>query len=77
MTKKLGSLWQHKTKEGRTYFTGTIEVVIGQPLKIVALKNDKKNSDKSPDWNIVLSEPKKEGSNQNIKTIKIENKDDF
>ena len=66
--KKIGYAYTHK-KGDKTYLSGQVEIVIGHPTKIVLFKNDQKKSAKSPDWNIVLSEP--------IKNIKIENKDDF
>lgn len=59
VSKKIGALWQKK-KDNKTYLTGTIEVIAGQPTKIIVFKNDKKEKPIQPDWNIVLSSiPKK------------------
>lgn len=59
MARKIGSLWQHK-KDNKTYLTGSIELMVGNPTKIVIFKNEKKEANsKQPDWNIILSEEKK------------------
>ena len=57
MTRKIGSLWQHKSKDDKTYLAGNLEVIIGQQIKIAVFKNEKKSGNQ-PDWNIVLSEEK-------------------
>ena len=69
---KLGALWQHKTKEGKTYLTGNIEVIAGFPTKIVIVKNDKKEKPTHPDWSILLSVPKSEGKKPFITAEKIQ-----
>jgi len=58
--KKIGSLWLQKTKDGtdRQYMAGKIETIFGD-IKIVVFKNEKKESNKHPDYNILLSEPQK------------------
>lgn len=56
---KLGCLWEKIGKKG-TYFTGVIKID-GVETKLVVFKNDRKESDKHPDYQIYLSEPKKEG----------------
>lgn len=67
MAKKLGALWRHQMKDGKTYFTGTIEIVVGVPTKIVLFPFEQKNLpaskndiNKKPAYNIYLSEPKKD-----------------
>ena len=60
MAKRIGALWQKK-KENRTYLTGNVEVVAWIKTPIIIFKNDKKEvGSKQPDWNIMLSEPRKE-----------------
>lgn len=51
---EIGALW---VKEGRKgpYMTGTIN---GE--KVVLFKNGNKNSEKSPDWRVLKSQPKPE-----------------
>jgi len=77
MAKKLGVLWVRK-KENRTYFTGMIEMVAGLKTPIVVFKNDRKLAGSNqPDWNIMLSEPKR--PKQDIKEEKSvdENPEDW
>ena len=56
--RKIGALWSKKTEEGREYLMGVISDLRGD-IQIVAFKNDKK-TDNQPDYDILLSEPKKE-----------------
>jgi uncharacterized protein (DUF736 family) len=51
---KLGALWIKESARGE-YMTGTIDGV-----KVVVFRNNKKNSDKSPDWRVMKSLPKEE-----------------
>lgn len=53
---ELGALWEKQSARG-TYMTGTINGV-----KVVVFHNGKKNSEKSPDWRVLKSVPKGEGS---------------
>lgn len=55
MSRKIGSLWKHK-KDNLSYLTGTIEVIAGIPIRVCVFKNNKKEKDTQPDYNIVLSE---------------------
>lgn len=48
--KKLGALWQGKTKAGDIYLNGSIE--IGDRKIRVACFSVKKTSEKSPDWQV-------------------------
>ena len=57
--KKIGALWSKKTTESREYFAGVISDLRGD-IQIVVFKNDKKENQNQPDYNILLSEPKKE-----------------
>ena len=55
--RKIGALWSKKTSEGKDYFTGAISDLRGE-IQIVVLKNDKKQNENQPDYDILLSEPK-------------------
>ena len=57
--KKIGALWSKETTEGLEYFTGVISDLRGE-IQIVVFKNDKKESENQPDYNILLSELKEE-----------------
>ena len=56
--RKIGALWSKKTEDGKEYFSGVISDLRGD-IQIVIFKNDKK-SENQPDYDILLSEPKKE-----------------
>lgn len=78
MNKKLGALWRHQMKDGKTYFTGNVEVIVGQPTKVVLfpveqkdLPASKNGINKKPAYNIYLSEPKKEVKPNEIPVEKI------
>lgn len=58
---KLGALWEKEGKNGK-YMTGVIKIA-GVETRLVLFRNDRKESDKHPDWQIYLSEPKKEDGN--------------
>jgi uncharacterized protein (DUF736 family) len=58
--KKIGALWSKKTGDGKEYFTGVISDLRGG-IQIVVFKNDKKENENQPDYDILLSEPKQEG----------------
>lgn len=49
---ELGALWEKSGGRGQ-YFTGTIN---GQ--KVVVFKNDRKSSDKHPDWRVLKAKPR-------------------
>jgi len=57
--RKIGALWSRKTSEGREYFTGVISDLRGD-IQIVVFRNDKKQSDSQPDYDILLSEPREQ-----------------
>ncbi len=55
--RKIGALWSKKTTDGKEYFTGVISDLRGE-IQIVVFKNDKKENENQPDYDILLSEPK-------------------
>lgn len=54
---KLGALWLKDGKKGK-YMSGVVEIN-GVKTNILVFKNDHKESDKHPDYNIYLSEDKR------------------
>jgi len=59
MAKRVGALWANKAKEsGKSYLAGYIDLGIFGQAKVVIFKNDKKEKENQPDYNVVLSEPK-------------------
>jgi uncharacterized protein (DUF736 family) len=49
---ELGALWEKSSSRG-PYMTGTINGV-----KVVVFKNDRKSSEKHPDWRVLKSKPR-------------------
>lgn len=58
MSRKIGALWIKQSQDGRNYLSGVIQDLSGD-INIAVFKNDKKEADKQPDYNIVLSERQK------------------
>ncbi len=59
MSRKIGALWLKETKDGKKYMSGVLEDLRGN-IKIAVFKNDRKESDKHPDYSILLSEEREE-----------------
>ena len=57
--RKIGALWSRKTEEGKEYFTGVLSDLSGD-IQIVVFSKDSKSNDNQSDYDILLSEPKKE-----------------
>ena len=55
--RKIGALWSKKSSEGKEYLTGVISDLRGE-IQIVVFRNDKKENENQPDYDILLSEPK-------------------
>lgn len=55
--KNIGALWL-KEKNGRKYFSGVVEPngKDGPKLRVMVFKNEKKDSDKHPDYRIVTDD---------------------
>lgn len=58
---KIGALWL-KEKDGKKYFSGKIEVP-GLDLQFAVFKNEEKNKENQPDYNIVWSSPNQKKNN--------------
>lgn len=59
MNKRIGALWLKTTQDGKQYFSGVINDLRGE-INIAIFPNDRKESQNHPDYNIVLSEQKKQ-----------------
>jgi len=57
--KKIGALWSKKTNDDKEYFSGVISDLRGE-IQIVVFRNDKKENENQPDYDILLSEPPKQ-----------------
>lgn len=63
MARKIGALWLKQSQDGTKYFSGVIQDLSGD-INIAVFRNDKKENDKQPDYNIVLSERPKPAPQQ-------------
>lgn len=54
MTTKIGALWLKTTPKGEKYMSGQIELN-GEKIRLAVFKNSKKELEKHPDYNILLS----------------------
>lgn len=54
----IGALWL-KEKDGKKYFSGSLQDLHGE-IRIVVFKNDNKTKDTQPDYQILLSEERKD-----------------
>lgn len=55
-TRTIGALWVRKSKAGVTYMSGMLNDISGD-IKIAIFKNNRKEKDSQPDYQIVLSQP--------------------
>ena len=53
----IGSLWSHKSRDGRVYLSGTLDLgpILGS-LQIVAFPNPKKKKNLQPDYRILIAD---------------------
>lgn len=58
MSRKIGALWIRKSQDGKTFLSGVIQDLSGD-INIAVFKNDRKEAENQPDYNIVLSERSK------------------
>ena len=56
---KLGAFWKKESKDGKPYWTGSIEWK-GDKIPLVCFKNNFKKTDKHPDIIINLQEPREQ-----------------
>ena len=54
---QIGALWLKKTKDGKSYFSGVVEYP-GVNLHVAIFKNEKKEKESQPDYQIIWSPPK-------------------
>jgi len=77
-TKKIGALWKKKSKDGKSYLSGNIELINGIVQRVAVFTNDKKTNPKQPDYSIVLSQPNPEQPKQAEQSApKSEDLDEF
>ena len=63
MARPIGALWLRKTKDGKTYMSGVLNDLSGD-INIAVFKNDRKEKETQPDYQIVLSEKKEQRREQ-------------
>jgi len=60
--KKCGALWKRRSKEGRDFLAGVLNgkelPKIDEDIPIIFFKNDRKETEKQPDYFLFLSEPR-------------------
>lgn len=59
MSRKIGALWLKETKDGKKYFSGVLEDLRGE-IRIAIFKNDRKEKENQPDYQITVSEERRE-----------------
>ncbi len=59
MSRKIGALWLKETKDGKKYFSGVLEDMRGE-IRIAVFKNDRKEKENQPDYQIIVSEERRE-----------------
>lgn len=59
MSRKIGALWLKETKDGKKYFSGVLEDMRGE-IRIAIFKNDRKEKENQPDYQIIVSEERRE-----------------
>jgi uncharacterized protein (DUF736 family) len=58
MSKVIGALWVRESRDGqRKYFSGVIDLGALGNVQIAIFRNERRQNDKHPEYNIVLSEP--------------------
>ncbi len=63
MSRKIGALWLKETKDGKKYFSGVLEDMRGE-IRIAIFKNDRKEKENQPDYQIIVSEERREQRDQ-------------
>ena len=62
-SQKIGALWAKQTTDGRKFLTGVISDLRGD-INIAVFKNDRKERENQPDYNIVRSEQREQKKTQ-------------
>lgn len=63
---ELGAMWGRVSERtGNEYFTGDFKTPDGQIVKFIAFRNDRKTSDKHPDFRFYLQEERSSGGYDN------------
>jgi hypothetical protein len=57
---KIGALWLRQTKDGQTYMSGVVEYP-GMKLQFAVFRNEDKQKDNQPDYNIIWNPPQEGG----------------
>jgi hypothetical protein len=57
---KLTGLWKNKTKDGKTYLSGSLGM-----SRLLVLPNDYKRNEKDPDYNVLLCPQEKKDKPKN------------
>jgi uncharacterized protein (DUF736 family) len=52
--KKVGSLWSQKSKEGKEYMSGSLDLGVGGEARVMVFANQKKEG-KQPDYTISIA----------------------
>ncbi|MBZ0158431.1 MAG: DUF736 domain-containing protein [Alphaproteobacteria bacterium] len=56
MAKRIGALWKRESRDGKKFLSGVLDLGPMGDVNIAVFVNDKKEKDKHPDYNIVLSQ---------------------
>ena len=69
--KKCGALWRRKAKDGRDFLAGVLNgkeiPKIDDDISIMFFKNDRKETEKQPDYFLFLSEPREKKEERQLK----------
>ena len=63
--KDIGALWEKTAKSGIKFLSGYIEVA-GQKVEVVCFSNKKDGNDRRPDWRVMPSEKREQGTSSDI-----------
>lgn len=74
--RKIGALWRKKDKQGKTFFTGTIELIAGVKTSIVCFQKEEKAGSKpnQPAYEIYLSQQKSQ-QEPKVEVIKVKSEE--
>jgi len=60
---KIGALWVRKSQDGKSFLSGVLNDLSGD-IQIAVFKNDRKESENQPDYNIIRSEKREQKQNR-------------